>query len=802
MATNQNPPKTDPTKTSPQAGQNIVPPPSVAKPPAMPTTGGSVAPLAPAVIASTVPPKQAITQAPAKTPVTQKPTTPKPAAAVAPVKPKEKKVEAPKNTAKVEDPIQEEKENSKAQKLKQMASTIVTENLKEQKENETFIGKLKAKWDEHVDKNKARSETRKASGVKEDDESSNSKKKKGKKGTEDQLPIIIEEGFFENFDPKKDKSKLTPELKQKIKEAEKLYQTGVSTMKDLIAPSSMEIKPNNMKLNGLHVKSFFVFNYPRYLDTNWLSQVINFATTMDISIFVYPEDSGKLMRVLRKKIGEMRSTIRIQERKGTLQDIGVKVALEDAEELRENLQKGVERFFQIGLYFTIYGEDEAKLDGIMKQVQTILGGKLIMTRNADFRAERAFNTTLPQATDEIDVVRNMNSGPAATTFPFVSSDLTSNEGVLFGLNRHNSSLIIFDRFNLANANSVVFASSGGGKSYAVKLEILRSLMLGTDVIILDPENEYQTLCETVGGSYLNISLTSQHRINPFDLPQPFDEKEVVTAELLRENIISLTGLMNLMLGTLNPQEASIMDKALMTTYEIKGITDKTPDPHQYGMPTMLDLQRVLESMQGGQDMASRLERFTTGTFSGLFGTQTNVEIDTSMICFCIRDLEPMLRPIAMYNLLNFIWNRVRSSLKKRVLVVDEAWNIIQHEDSGRFLHGLIKRARKYYLGITTITQDVEDFLSSPWGKPIITNSSMQLLLRQAPSAMEKLQPVFNLTDQEKYLLLNAGVGQGLFFAGNQHVAIEVIASYGEHKIITTNPEEINAMKNSPVENEK
>ncbi len=780
-----NPPTTG---TQTQNTQTQVTPPAT-QPPTPPPVVQPVTPVAPTPPPAA--PVQTQQSVPAPTVNTQKTTTAVP-----------KPVEPPTpSTQNITEPEPEEAvittDDTKASATAKIAGAAISEGIKDQVENETFIGKLKTKWDTHVAQNKARSEARSASSIDDSSEENTKKTKKKKKTSKDKNkePIIIDTEFFENFDPKRDKAKLTPELKAEIKEAERLYQVGVSSMKDLVAPSSLEVAPNSMKLNGVHVKSFFIFNYPRFLDSGWLHQIINFPTTMDISVFIYPEDSGRLMKILRKKIAEMRSTIRIQSRKGgTIDDIGVKVALEDAEELRENLQKGIERFFQVGMYFTMYGEDKEKLESVVKQIQTTLGGKLIMTRNADFRTERGFNTTLPQATDEIDVIRNMNTGPASSTFPFVSSDLTSSEGVLYGLNRHNSSLVIFDRFNLSNANAVVFATSGAGKSYAIKLEILRHLMIGTDVIILDPENEYQTLCETVGGTYVNISMTSKHRINPFDLPKPFDQKEANTSELLRENIITLTGLMGLMLGKLNPQEESIIDKALLTCYEIKGITPDIKNPYEYEMPTMTDLQKILYSMEGGQDMANRLERYTTGTYSGLFGTQTNVDLSTGMICFCIRDLEPILRPMAMYILLNFIWSRVRSNLRKRMLVIDEAWNIVQHEDSGRFLHNLIKRSRKYYMGITTITQDVEDFLDSPWGKPIITNSSMQVLLRQAPSAMDKLQPVFNLTDQEKYLLLNSGVGQGLFFAENQHVAIEIISSFGEHKIITTNPEEVMALK--------
>lgn len=619
------------------------------------------------------------------------------------------------------------------------------------------------------------------------------KKKTKKKGTKKDLPKISQEELqelFENFDPVKDKKKLTPELRKKIIEAEKLYRDGIVTIKDLIAPASLEFGLRDTTINDMHAKSFFVFQYPRYLEPNWLNQVINFDVTMDISMFVYPAESAKIMKILRKKVAEMQSSKNINRKRGIVDDVALDTALEDAQTLRVDLQRGKERFFHLGLYFTVYGESKEKLDTAVKQIETLLGGQLVMTRTADFRTERGFETTLPQCTDMIEVTRNMNTEPISTTFPFVSSELTSNEGILYGLNRHNNSLIIFDRFNLENANEVVFAKSGAGKSYAVKLEILRSLMMGSDVIVLDPENEYENLARTVGGTYINISLTSNQRINPFDLPLPLDDDEAEPGELLRENIITLSGLMNLMLGKLSPSEEALLDRALLQTYEVKGITMQTPNPTDFEMPTMKDLENVLNALEGGKDLALRLQKFTEGTFAGLFSDQTNVDLNNGMVVFCIRDLEEKLRPISMYILLNFIWNRVRSQLKKRMLVIDEAWNLVQYEDSGKFLHGLVKRARKYYLGVTTITQDVEDFLNSPWGKPIITNSSMQLLLRQAPSSLKKLQEIFNLTEGEKMLLLNSGVGQGLFFAGNQHVAIQIIASYGEDKIITTNPEEI------------
>lgn len=600
---------------------------------------------------------------------------------------------------------------------------------------------------------------------------------------------------------KSEKSAKTPEIEQdanptdeptqkEIQEAEKLYQEGLTTLKDLIAPSSMKVGYKGLNIAGLHTRSFYVYAYPRYVNTNWLSPVINFDVTMDMAQFIYPIDSAAIMKVLKSKVAQMQSSMRINQEKGLVRDPALETALEDAETLRTAIQRGQEKFFQFGLYFTLYSDDEAKLEKISKQLESILGGQLVLTKRADLRAEQAFNSTLPLALDEIEVHRNMNTSPLSATFPFTSTELTTNEGILYGLNRHNDSLIIFDRFSLENANSVVFAKSGAGKSYAVKLEILRYLMLGTDVIVIDPENEYQSLCETVGGSYMKVSLNADRRINPFDLPSPLKGETLKPGDLLRSAIINLHGLLKLMLGEITPAEEGILDKALNDVYALKGITMDLVDPSDKTPPTMGDLERVLQGMQGAEALVQRIQKFTTGTYSGIFNQPTNIDLKSGLVVFSIRDLEEELRPIAIYIILNYIWNRVRSDLKKRLLVIDEAWSLMQHEDSARFLYGLVKRARKYYLGVTTITQDVEDFLKSDLGKPVITNSSMQVLLKQSPTAAEKLTEIFNLTEGEKYLLLNSGVGQGLFFAGQKHVAIQVIASYTEDKIITTNPRQL------------
>lgn len=629
---------------------------------------------------------------------------------------------------------------------------------------------LQEKWEAHVSKNKQKALVTGAKADKAD--------QAGSPGPAGQPT------------PESEPVKLTDAEKKEILEAEKIFQEGLSSIRDLIAPSSMDIQREYIAMSGLYSKSFYVYTYPRYLDANWLSPIVNFDVQMDISQFIYPIDSAAIMKVLKRKVAQFESSIRMDLEKGNVRDPGLQTAFEDAEQLRTELQRGQERFFQFGLYFTIYAEDIKQLEKVTKQLESLLGGKLILTRPADIRQEQAFNTTLPMCLDEMEVCWNMNTSPLGSTFPFSSATLTSDEGILYGINRHNDSLIIFDRFSLENANAVVFAKSGAGKSYAVKLEVLRSMMLGTDVIIVDPENEYETLAHALGGSYLKVSLTSDRRINPFDLPKPLKDEELQPGDLLRANLIELTGLLKIMLGKMTPTEESLVDKALIDTYRVKGITMDLIDPSDKTVPTMEDLYDVLSSMEGAQSLAQRVQKFTTGTFGGIFNKPTNVNLQGGLMVFSIRDLQDELRPIAMYIILNYIWTRVRSELKKRLLVIDEAWSLMQHEDSAKFLYGLVKRARKYYLGVSTITQDVEDFVNSSYGKPIITNSSLQLLLKQAPTAAETLVKMFNLTEGEKYMLLNSGVGQGLFFAGQRHVAIQVIASFSEDKLITTNPEEI------------
>lgn len=564
-------------------------------------------------------------------------------------------------------------------------------------------------------------------------------------------------------------------------------QLGANSLMDIIAPAGLEFTPNYTQLGNLYARSFFVYTYPRFLETNWLSSVIDFDLVMDISMHIYPLESPAVMNQLRRKVGQLQSSERIEQEKGLVSNPELETAISDIEELRNTLQRGELRLFQLGLYFTIYAPSLESLDQMSKQLESTLGGMLIYTKRTLFQSEQGLTSTIPLGTDELKILRNLDTTSLSTTFPFTSSQLTSNEGVLYGINRHNRSLIIFNRFNLDNANSVVFARSGAGKSYAIKLEALRSLMQGADVLVIDPENEYKALSQAVGGTYLNVSLNSETRINPFDLAPT--TPEINGESVLRSAVTLVSGLISLMAGGLTPEEDSILNKAIYETYALKDITSD-PESQKNTPPTLTDLVSVLNNFDGAQQLVAKLSKYVEGTFAGLFTKTTNINLKNGLVVFSVRDLEEELRPIGMYLVLNYIWNTIRRSLKKRILIIDEAWWMMQYEDSARFLYSMVKRARKYYLGITVISQDVEDFLDSKYGRSVINNSSLQILLKQSTAAAKKLQEVFNLTEGERLWLLECELGEGLFFAGQSHVAIKVVASFQEDRMITTNPEQL------------
>ncbi|MDO8574245.1 MAG: ATP-binding protein [bacterium] len=557
--------------------------------------------------------------------------------------------------------------------------------------------------------------------------------------------------------------------------------------KKIIAPAGVKVDSSYLKIGDKYVKSFYVFSYPRYLSTGWFEPLINLPNIFDISIFVNPVDTGMALKKLRKKAAQIESQINDQEEKGLVRDPMLETAFRDIESLRDSLQQSQEKLFDVGVYISIYGDTLEELGKLESTINTILEGKLIYIKPALFQQLDGLLSVLPTADDQISVTTPMNSSPISSFFPFVSEDLNSSQGIMYGINRHNNNLIIFDRFSLENANQVVFAKSGAGKSYATKLEIVRYLMTGVDVLVIDPENEYQKLTEAFGGSFFNISLSSHDNINPFDIPA-VPEGET-PSDVLRSHIVVLAGLLKLMLGKVTSEEDAVLDRAVTETYASREIVPGE-DFSSASPPLLQDLETVLRNLDGGRGMAERLYKYTQGSFSGFVNNPTNIDVNNRLIVFSIRDLEEELRPVAMYIILNFIWNLTRARFRKRLLIIDEAWWMLKYEDSASFLFALVKRARKYYLGVSTITQDVEDFLRSPYGRPIITNSSIQLLLKQAPATIDIVGKAFGLTEAEKNLLLSAEVGTGLFFAGARHVAIQIIASYFEDKIITTDPQQL------------
>ena len=568
-------------------------------------------------------------------------------------------------------------------------------------------------------------------------------------------------------------------------------------LNDIIAPSFIEVKQNYINIGEKLAKSYFIFSYPRYLSTGWFSPIVNLNVPMDISFHIHPVNSEKILKQLRKRVTDVQAELAEREEKGLIRDPAIETAYNDLEELRDKIQTAQERMFRFSLYITVYGNSEEELKEVETDLRSILESRLIYIKPALYQQREALNCSFPFNYDSLMVSTLMNTSPLSSTFPFVSFDLSSNEGILYGINKHNNSIVLFDRFSMPNANSCIFATSGAGKSYTVKLEILRYLMLGTDVIIVDPENEYKFLSDTIGGAFFNVSLSSSHHINPFDLPSPREDED--PADVLRTNIINLVGLMRIMLGGLSPEEDGIVDRALSETYAAKDITEES-DPSLWGkegglpFPIMSDFEEVLSTMEGADSLIKRLQRFTTGVYSNLFNNQSNINTNNRLVVFGIRDMEDELRPMALFIILRYIWKTVTSSLRKRLLVVDEAWWLMKNEDGASFLFGTVKRARKYWLGVTTITQDVNDFMKSEYGPPIVTNSSLLLLLKQSPATIQTVQRTFNLTEEEKLILLETAVGEGIFFAGTKHALIKIIASYTEDQIITTSPEEIIKIK--------
>ena len=596
---------------------------------------------------------------------------------------------------------------------------------------------------------------------------------------------ILSNLFGKKNDINNHKSVVMPILPSEI------YKAATLELQDIIAPSALQITPKSLNLGDRIARTFFVISYPRYLSDNWFSPIINLDKVFDVSIFVHPIETAEILRSFQKKVAEVQSQISIRESKGLVRDPMLDTAYKDLEDLRDNLMQAQEKMFDVGLYITIYAENDNDLFKIENEIKSLLESKLIYLKPALFQQTEGFKSVIPLGTDLLGIHQKLNTEPLSSIFPFVSFDLTEDKGILYGVNRHNSSLILFDRFSLPNYNSITFATAGAGKSYATKLEIIRTLMFDTEVIVIDPEREYEYLAEAIGGRCFNIALSSDHHINPFDLPIPTGEE--TGADVLRANTINLVGLFRIMLGGLTPEEDSIVDSAITETYALKDITPDS-DFMNIDVPMLSDFEVILSGMQGSESLMQRLIKYTHGSWASFLNQPSNIDINRKFIVFSVRDMEDELKPVAMYIITHYIWNAIRKNIKKRLLVVDEAWWMMKSEDTASFLYSIAKRGRKYYLGLATITQDVGDFMKSAYGIPIVTNSSIQLLLKQSPATIDVLQKTFNLTDEEKYLLLEANVGEGIFFAGLKHVAIKTIASYTEDQIITSDPSQILAIK--------
>ena len=551
---------------------------------------------------------------------------------------------------------------------------------------------------------------------------------------------------------------------------------------DILAPKNIDIDFDYIKINDTYYRTLFVAGYPRFVSPGWLEPIVNFNNSLDVSFYIYPVEGKTVLDSLRRKIAEMEAEIATDLERGKIINPETQAKLEDARNIQEQLVKGAERFYEFSFYITIPSKSLEELNHITRQVESTLGSLLVVAKHATLDAASGFLSTVPYGIDRLAITRNMDTTSLATTFPLTSAELSSDRGVLYGINSQNESFIIFDRFSLENANMTIFATSGAGKSFFVKLEALRSLMLGCEVIIIDPESEYKPVSDAVGGEFISFSFSSPSKINPFDLSQIREEGE----NQLGLKILSLHSLFKVIMGTLSPIQEALLDRALIATYRAKGITTD-PDTQVKEPPLMEDLYKTLIGMEtpDALDLAARLEKFVKGSFVGIFDKQTNINIKNPFTVFSVKDMQETLRPIAMFIVLDFVWTKIKKDLKRRLLIVDEAWHMMRYPDTASFLWSVVKRARKYYLGLTTITQDVEDFLAQDIGKAIVTNSALRVLLKQSPAAIDKVGELFYLSQGEKQLLLAANVGEGIFFAGPHHAPIRVVASDEEYKLITT-----------------
>ena len=582
-------------------------------------------------------------------------------------------------------------------------------------------------------------------------------------------------------------SMITSDMRRFIKKVDEEYTANIADFKSHIAPSYWEYKSNLMNISWILWKTYYAQRYPTYIDALWTRDLMSMHTKRDMSFFIYPEDDSAMQAMLKRKSTQLKAELNEAIWKWITTDKEVEQQYRDVELIREKLSTREERYFELSNYFTIYNTDENTLKEDWKKFEQKVSWYGISVKWANHRMDEWMTSTLPLCIDDLWITRSAVTSSLAWSFPFISNDLVQNTWIFYGLNLHTGWLIIMDRFSdkLPNMNSVILATSWAWKSFTVKLEILRYLLNWIDIIVIDPENEYKDLCDAVGGTYINIATNAQQYINPFDLPPKIEDVEYGKWDLLRSQIMTLIWLIQILIWKLTAEEEAVLDKALQNTYALRGFSLEDDDYEWKQPPLMEDLMNILNWMEWWEQVGLRLSKYATWTFGKLFNNYTNVDINNRITVFSIRDLEDALKTPAMYNVLNFIWTKVRSAKRQRLLVCDEAWIMLQNDVSANFMFSMTKRARKYWLWITTISQDIEDFVRSPYGKPIVSNASLQILLKQSTTSIKSLNQLLGLSESEQQKLISCSVWEWLIFAGNQHIALKIVASPTEKELITT-----------------
>lgn len=542
---------------------------------------------------------------------------------------------------------------------------------------------------------------------------------------------------------------------------------------DIISYAGLEEQVDHLVIDGQYVRSLFISGYPFVANSGWLNSLINFNHNADISYHLNSVDATLALPKLHRKITELESTKRAMIRSGKIIGPEITDPLESATELRDKIQRGQEKLFQVSIYVTLTADSLTELNKTTKLLETALSARLFYIKTARYQQLEGLQSILPRGEDILNQRRNLDSSSVALTFPFMSSELVQESGILYGVNKSNNSLVILDRFGLNNANSIVFAQSGSGKSYATKVEILRHLMQGTKVIVIDPEREYKRLSESVEGTYIKLSAKSKEKINPFDLNATVRKKSD-----LSEHAQDLMEVISLMVDGLNATEKAAVDKAILKIYKQAKAT-----------PLLKDFYEELKKLNQTK-LCERLEKYIDGSLAKVFNTQTNIKFNNRLVIFDIKDLPESLRQIMMMIISNFVQNQVKSKPEKRLLVIDEGWLLLEHEESARFVAGLVRRARKYYLGVSIISQQANDFLKSDYGRAIASQSSLRILMRQDTTTIKKVVSEFHLSEYEENFLLTCEKGDALIIADQNHVAVKVVASDKEHPLITTNPAEL------------